>query len=196
MSEHPAWKRFIWTSREDLKEIGFALLSGLPGASGCAVRRMVYRRSLKHLGAGSVLKKGFRTLNPQLISIGANCRFATNVFINGGGGVTIGNWVGIGPDSKVWSVNHRFDDPEQPLLLQGYEKAPVVIEDDVWLGANVFIAPGVTIGRGAIIAAGAVLNKSIPAFALVCGNPGRVIGWRKKPKPPNAEAVDQASASV
>src|SRR5690606_13730549 len=115
-------------------------------------------------------------------------------FINGGGGVTIGEWVGIGPDSKIWSVNHRFEDPETPLLLQGYEKQPVVIEDDVWLGANVFIAPGVTIGRGTIVAAGSVVNKNIPAFALVCGNPGRVIGWRKKPESSRMESVEQAAA--
>jgi maltose O-acetyltransferase len=82
---------------------------------------------------------------------------------------------------KVWSVNHRFDDPDQPWLLQGWELKPVVIEDDVWLGANVFIMPGVTIGKGAIVSACAVLSRSVPPYSLVAGNPARVVGWRKQP---------------
>jgi len=140
------------------------------------------------LGEHVVIQAGFRVTNPELISVGSNCNFAQGVFITGGGGVSIGDWVGFGPDTKIWSVNHRFDDADRPWLVQGWEKAPVVVEDDVWLGANVFVMPGVTIGRGAIVSASAVVNKSIPAYALVSGNPARVIGWRKKPAPTEGQA--------
>ena len=102
----------------------------------------------------------------------------------------------FGPDVKVWSVNHRFDDPDTPWQLQGWEAKEVVIEDDVWLGANVFVMPGVIIHKGAIISAGTVVNKSIPAFALVAGNPGRVVGWRKRPAAAAAAAATTPPASA
>lgn len=133
-------------------------------------------------GSNTVIQDQFRVTNPERVSIGSHCNFAQGVFITGGGGVTIGDYVGFGPDVKVWSVNHRYQDPDTPWMLQGYDKYPVVIEDDVWLGANCFVMPGVTIGRGAILSAGTVLMKSVPPFAIVAGNPGRIVGWRKQPE--------------
>lgn len=180
MNEHSSWKQVVWKLQAELKACAYWFVAGVPGGLGESLRRLVFRRSLQRLGTDAVLQTGFRVTNPELVSIGSNCNFACRVFITGGGGVTIGDWVGFGPDTKIWSVNHRFDDPDQPWMLQGWEKKPVVIEDDVWLGANVFVMPGVTIGRGAIVSAGAVVTKSFPAYALVSGNPGRVIGWRKK----------------
>ncbi len=194
MNKFPAWKRFFWKLRDEARAIGFWAIAGLPAGPGRAVRAFVYRRALKELGTGVVFQSRFGMTNPECISIGSNCNFAEGVYITGGGGVTIGDWVGFGPDTKIWSVNHRFEDPERPWLLQGYDKQPVVIEDDVWLGANVFVAPGVSIGRGAVVAAGAVVNKNIPAYALVCGNPARVIGWRKKPESPGTEESGRAAS--
>jgi acetyltransferase-like isoleucine patch superfamily enzyme len=105
--------------------------------------------------------------------------------------------VGLGPDVKVWSVNHRFGDSDRPWLLQGSDYHEVVIEDDVWLAANVFVMPGTTIGRGAIVAAGSVVNKSIPPYALFAGNPGRVVGWRKRPDMTEADGSSpRGSASA
>lgn len=167
----------------------FLLLAGLPLRTGVWIRARVMRRFFASMGEDTVIQAGMRVTNPEKIAIGSHCNFARGVFITGGGGVTIGDWVGFGPDVKVWSVNHRFDDPDRPWLLQGWEMKPVVIEDDVWLGANVFLMPGVTIGKGAIVSACAVVGKSVPAYSLVAGNPARVVGWRKKP-----EAVEVASA--
>lgn len=158
-----------------------SFVSAVPGLIGDRARTACLRPLLKRLGENTVLQPGILIRSPECVSIGANCNFARDVFITGGGGVTIGNWVGLGPDVKIWSVNHRFSDPDTPWLLQGWDKKPVVIEDDVWLGAGVFVMPGVTIGRGAIVSACAVVGKSIPPYAIVAGNPGRVIGWRKQP---------------
>ena len=155
----------------------------------------MYRRHLKHLGEGTVLQPGIFINSPELVSIGANCNFAQRTFLTGGGGIDIGDRVGFGPDTKVWSVNHRFEDPDTPWLLQGWEKKPVVIEDDVWLGASVFVMPGVRIGKGAIVSAGTVVGKSVPPYSIVAGNPGRVIGWRKQP-PPIASVENAGSAGT
>lgn len=195
MSDHSPWKRHLWRLRRDATAIGFWIVSGLPARPGRALRALLYRKALKRVGSNVVFQAGFRMTSPECISIGSNCNFAQGAFITGGGGVTIGDWVGFGPDAKVWSVNHRFEDPERPWLLQGSEKRAVIIEDDVWLGANVFVAPGVTIGCGAIIAAGAMVNKNIPAYALVCGNPARVIGWRKKPEALASETGDKVATA-
>lgn len=199
MSTAPLWKRVAWGFRHECTVVLLWFAAAVPGALGCRLRGLVFRRYLKVLGSDVVLQRGFCVTNPELISIGSKCNFAQRVFITGGGGVTIGDWVGFGPDTKVWSVNHRFDDADRPWMLQGWDKKPVVIEDDVWLGANVFVMPGVTIGHGAIVSAGAVVSKSIPPYALVSGNPGRVIGWRRKPAAGAAEralAPSPASAEA
>jgi carbonic anhydrase/acetyltransferase-like protein (isoleucine patch superfamily) len=71
--------------------------------------------------------------------------------------------------------SHRYDDPSKPLLEQGYVTKPVVIEDDVWIGANCVVLPGVRIGRKAVIGAGSVVTREIPPLCLAVGNPARVI---------------------
>ncbi len=174
-------KRLIWNLRDELKLLLLLVVTATPLSAGLWLRRWLLPRFLGRFGGNGLVQAGLRVTNPERIVIGDHCNFGQNVFITGGGGVTIGNWVGLGPDVKIWSVNHRFDDPGRPWQLQGWDMREVIIEDDVWLGANVFVMPGVTIGRGAIVSAGSVVNKSIPAFALVAGNPARVVGWRQHP---------------
>ena len=189
-----AVKRIWWALKAESQVLALWFLGGVPGALGRSLRRTFMPFILRRLGADTEIQSGLRVTNPEHVSIGSNCNLAQGLFITGGGGVTIGDWVGFGPDTKIWSVNHRFADPDTPWLLQGWDKKPVVIEDDVWLGANVFVMPGVTIGKGAIVSAGTVVNRSIPPYAIVTGNPGRVVGWRKQPAPGNPAAVNESQA--
>lgn len=188
-------KSTYWTIRAELPLLLMWFVAGVPGTLGKKLRYRVLRRYLQKLGPHTLFLSGIIITNPEKVSIGAHCNFAFNAFITGAGGVTIGDWVGFGPDVKVWSVNHRFDDPDKPWQLQGWEQKPVTIEDDVWLGANVFIMPGVTIGKGAIVSAGSVVSKSMPPYSIVVGNPARVVGWRKQPPSaaPGAPAAVAAS---
>jgi acetyltransferase-like isoleucine patch superfamily enzyme len=188
-------KRLLWELRADADELWLWLLCAVPLRLGVWLRARLLPRVLGHLGPHARVLSGFRVTSADKVHIGAHCNFAQNVFITGGGGVRIGDWVGFGPDVKVWSVNHRFDDPDTPWQLQGWDEKEVVIEDDVWLGAGVFVMPGVTIRRGAIISACTVLNKSVPAYAIVAGNPGRVVGWRKRP-PADASESNAAPAAA
>ena len=153
------------------------------------------------IGPGTIVMHGavlhvynFRNIPQSGIKIGRDSLIGEYSVIRGQGGVEIGDWVGCGPDVKIWSVNHRFEDPDRPWLLQGWDKKPVRIEDDVWLGAGVFVMPGITIGKGAIISACALVNKSIPPYALVAGNPARVVGWRKRPEDAPAPASDSVTS--
>lgn len=186
----------MWSLLDEFRVLALLVVTTMPLSVGVWLRRWLLPRFLKRFGRSGLVQSGLRVTNPERVAIGDNCNFGQNVFITGGGGVTIGDWVGFGPDVKIWSVNHRFDDANRPWQLQGYDMREVVIEDDVWLGANVFVMPGVAIGRGAIVSAGSVVNKSIPAFALVAGNPARVVGWRRHPDAKGPSEADSTPAST
>ena len=96
--------------------------------------------------------------------------------------VTLGDHVIMGPDVKIYSRNHRFEDPNVPIQYQGKRYLKTTIGNDVWIGANVIITAGVTVGDHVIIAAGAVVTKDIPDFAIVGGVPARIIKYRSAKK--------------
>jgi acetyltransferase-like isoleucine patch superfamily enzyme len=108
--------------------------------------------------------------------------------VYGNGGVTIGRDVLMAGHSSINTVSHSIDRCDIPVNDQPVLIDPVVIEDDVWIGLNAVILQGVTIGRGTIVGAGAVVNKSIPAWSIAVGVPARVIGRRKGAPTPEEEA--------
>lgn len=91
------------------------------------------------------------------------------------GGVFIGNNVDIAQDVYIWSEQHDYNSPDYSSVCK-----PVIIEDYVWLASRVTILPGVKIGRGAVVASGAVVTKDVPSLAIVAGVPARIIGQRNK----------------
>ncbi len=72
-------------------------------------------------------------------------------------------------------LNHNYKDPSTPIYLQGETVSEITVEDDCWIGANVVITAGVKIGKHSVVAAGAVVTKSIPPYSVAVGNPARVI---------------------
>lgn len=152
------------------------------------MRARFLRFFLGGIGEANVIQANLRVATPEKLTLGSHCNFGEDVFITAGGGVRIGDYVGIGAGAKIWSVTHRYQDPDTPWLLQGWDYQEVVVEDDVWIGAGAFIMPGVRLGKGCIISAMSVVSKSVPPYAIVAGNPGRAIGWRKKPQA--AETVE------
>lgn len=97
------------------------------------------------------------------------------------GPVTIGKYVMMGPEVVVYTQNHATSRVDIPMQFQGYtEVKPVTIGDDVWIGRRVIILPGVKIGDGCVIGAGAVVSKDTPPYSVVVGNPARVVKFRKK----------------
>ena len=91
------------------------------------------------------------------------------------GPVSIGNHVNLAQGITVTALNHNFSDAGKRIDTQGVSTAPVVIEDDVWIGANAVILPGVTIGQHSVVAAGAVVTKEVPPHSLVAGIPAKII---------------------
>ena len=91
------------------------------------------------------------------------------------GPVEIGSHVNLAQGITVTALNHNFDDTEKRIDEQGVSTKPVTIEDDVWIGANSVILPGVTIGNHCVVAAGAVVTKDVPPHSLVAGVPAKAI---------------------
>jgi acetyltransferase-like isoleucine patch superfamily enzyme len=83
--------------------------------------------------------------------------------------------VNLAQGITVTALNHNFNDAEKRIDEQGVSTNPVTIEDDVWVGANAVILPGVTIGNHCVVAAGAVVTKEVPPHSLVAGVPAKVI---------------------
>lgn len=109
------------------------------------------------------------------IVLGNNTSVNDFTVIRGGGNVTIGNNVRIGPHCTIAGIDHKFDRVNVPIGEQGVILHEIVIEDDVWIGANCCIIAPVTIKKGSVIGAGSVVTKSIPEYSIAVGNPARVI---------------------
>jgi acetyltransferase-like isoleucine patch superfamily enzyme len=91
------------------------------------------------------------------------------------GPVRIGEHTLCGQHCLITGESHQYADPSRPVGEQGFVTEPVVIEENVWIGANSVILPGVRIGRNSVIGAGSVVTKEIPPLCLAAGNPARVI---------------------
>ncbi len=117
-----------------------------------------------------------RLLGDPLITIGDN--FYMNACCHIQGDISIGNDVLIGPKTVIWGRDHGFS-RDRIIRVQPHVKEPVTIGDDVWVGAQVTILKGVHIGDGAVIGAGSVVTGDVPDYAVVAGNPARVIKYRE-----------------
>ncbi len=113
------------------------------------------------------------------MSVGTNSAIGAYTFIGAQGGVQIGSDVIMGPRVNIHSEDHGYDDVNTPMRLQPVRRQGVVIENDCWIGAGAIILDGVRIGRGCVVAAGSVVNQSIPSYKVVAGVPARIVKDRK-----------------
>ena len=132
------------------------------------------------LGENNCIQAGFRFGMRDALKIGNNCQVNENVYIQS---AIIGNYVLIAQNVSILAVTHNFDSIDIPIIKQGSTKAdPVIIEDDVWIGRNVIVMPGIIIEKGAIVGAGAVVTKNVPPYAIVGGIPAKIIRYRNNKK--------------
>lgn len=113
------------------------------------------------------------------ISIGNYCSIHPFTVLYGQGGLVIGDYVRIAAHTIIIPENHNYSSRDIPIFRQGYTQKGIVIEDDVWVGANVTILDGVCIRRGCIIGAGSVVTKSTEEYGVYVGNPSIKIKIRK-----------------
>ncbi len=113
------------------------------------------------------------------LELGERAALSANVHLGADGGrIVVGPRAAIGTGSVLRAANHRFDRLDIPIMDQGHEPGVIEIGEDVWIGANCVVTPGVRVGRGAIVGAGAVVTRDVEPFAIVAGVPARPIGRR------------------
>jgi maltose O-acetyltransferase len=138
-------------------------------------RRLFIKNMVAKLGDNGSLLMGLELRKPKNIFIGHHVVINRNVLLDGRGGrLVIGNHVDIAQETNIWTLEHDVHDDYHTDA-----GADVIIEDYVWIASRCTILPGVTIGRGAVVATNAVVTKNVPAMAIVGGIPARVIGERK-----------------
>ncbi len=131
-------------------------------------------------GRGVVIYPGVWIMNGRNLIVGNDVDFAYGVLVTTSGGVTIGDRVLIGYRTQILSTNHSIPPIGEKFPISGDKPAKVKIANDVWIGANCIIAPGVTIGEGAVIAAGSVVVKDVPPNSINAGVPSRIIRFRQE----------------
>ncbi|MDR0509387.1 MAG: acyltransferase [Candidatus Methanoplasma sp.] len=159
---------------EEQQKLGMMASAGL----GPKLRALFYETTLPKCGKDLYVYPGVTFYFPYNISIGDNVYFNRNVSITARDEVTIGNNVLIGPNVVINTGNHTFSDRDTLIVKQGHTSEKIVIGDDVWIAANAIILKGVNIGEGAVVAAGAVVNKDVPPYTVVGGVPARMIKIR------------------
>jgi len=171
------------------------LVSYIPGKTGIITRSVWYRYQWKkpvdvRVGVlskfitpgniyfqvnASLGKFTFFSAEGGSIVIGKNFSANINCHINAsvGGEIKIGNDVLLGPNVVIRTANHNFNDKNKPIYNQGHNYGNIIIEDNVWIGANSVILKNVKIGKGSVIAAGAVVIKNVKPFTVVGGVPAK-----------------------
>jgi len=155
---------------------------------------------LRGLGPDCVIEPGVLVFHPENVTLGRNVYvghqtilkgyhqnelrvgdgtwIVQQCFLHAAGGITIGANVGIGPAVKILTSQHVEAGRDTAVLRSPVTVAPVVVEDDADVGIGAILLPGITIGRGAIVGAGAVVTADIPAYTVVAGVPARVLRHR------------------
>ena len=158
------------------------------------------REDFRRIGADCVFEAGALVFHPENVSLGRNVYvghyailkgyyrneliigdetwIGQQCFMHAAGGLTIGARVGLGPAVKILTSQHEEAGRETPILFSPLALAAVTIEDDADVGMGAIVLPGVRIGRGAIVGAGSVVTRDIPSYAVVAGNPARILRHR------------------
>lgn len=144
------------------------------------VTTMYWRVFMKKMGHEVTIYPGSTYASAREISIGHHVFIHTGGhFYTAGSRIKIGNYVLIGRHCTMLAANRDYSDWNEPMYFNNnYLKKPIVIGDDVWVGERSIITAGVTIGRGAVVAAGSIVTKDVPDYAIVAGVPARVVKYR------------------
>ena len=176
-----AWKMISWAAYHYFAQ--FLPAAGMPlGRLPKRIRYLLAKQIFKecgknvHVGRKAYFQNGFDIVIGDNSDIGINARFSNDT--------TIGSNVLMGPDVVIIDNSHSFAERDQLIKKQGYERLkPIVIGDDVWIGTRVIVLPGVRIGTGAVIGAGAVVTKDVKPYTVVPGTPAHEIERRVSKRP-------------
>jgi|GEM_PF-280849 len=139
------------------------------------VRRFSLRLAGMKISKDVRFFEGVHVRNPKGITMGDGCSVGTRVLLDGRKGLTIGKSVVFGYECIVWTLNHDYNDIH--FCTKG---ALVVIDDYAWICSRSIILPGIHIGKGAVVASGAIVTKDVPPYTIVAGIPAKIVGKREE----------------
>jgi maltose O-acetyltransferase len=152
----------------------------LPSLLGYIPRFLIYKLLFKRLDSFCFIQPNVYFSHCFNISCGKNFVVNSNSYFHAFGGIEIGDYVLIGPNVVISSGRHEYSNLKEPVMIQPISPAKIVIEDEVWIGANAVIMPGVTLGKGTVVGAGSVVTKSTEPFSIIVGVPAKKIKDRRK----------------
>jgi len=156
------------------EEAGIFLLHLTGLVPSHSFRRLVYKLAGISIGKGSTIHCNAKFYSVKNIVIGRDSIIGENAVLDGRAGLKIGDHVDIASEVMIYNSQHNINDPDFKA-----ENKPVVVEDYVFIGPRVIILPGVRIGMGAVVAAGAVVTRDVRERSVVAGVPAQEIGERK-----------------
>jgi maltose O-acetyltransferase len=162
-----AWRRDVWA------DLRLRLLAEVGRVPSHRVRNLWYRRSGMTLPETSSIHWRAEFYAPERIVVGEHVIIGDSAFLDGRSGLSIGDNVNLGSHVSIYTREH---DVNSPTFAE--TGAPVVIGDRAWVSSHSIVLPGVTIGEGAVVAAGAVVTKDVEPYTIVGGNPAKLIGRR------------------
>lgn len=172
----------MWTFKKKIYYLLYSLLAKkLPLSRRCKLAKKIRNYFASHIlnnvGKNINIEKNAE-FNPK-VSVGDNSGIGVNCELYGE--VQIGNNVLMGPECIFYTSNHNYINKNELIINQGSTKEKkIIIEDDVWIGSRVIILPGVTIKKGCVIGAGSIVTKNFPEYSVICGNPAKVVKFRKE----------------
>lgn len=163
------WRRSVWG------DLRLRLLADLGYLPSHAIRNFFYRRAGVTLPRSSSIHWRAEFYHPGGVVIGENCIVGDTCFLDGRDGITFGSNVNVGSHVSIYTRQHAVDSPTFEEI-----GAPVAVGDYAWIASHAVVLPGVTIGEGAVVAAGSVVTKDVAPYTLVGGNPARYIRDRER----------------
>ncbi|SDG00551.1 acyltransferase [Desulfovibrio legallii] len=195
-----------------LEELWIALFAWVPTPLGLALRLLAWRWLFARCGSVR-FGTGLTLAGCPHMRLGDNVRLGRGCFVTAtdgtlvlhhdvalspcvhvgadAGRIEIGAHTAVGPGTVIRAANHRIARQDVPIMCQGHVPGQIVIEEDVWIGANCVVTPDVRIGRGAVVGAGAVVTRNVAPFTIVGGVPAKVIGMRGIAAPQSGPAHPQ-----
>jgi acetyltransferase-like isoleucine patch superfamily enzyme len=172
---YPLVHRFLVVTFEALESIIFSL-PRYPIC--CSLKAQFLRLVGAQIGHRVVIYPGVYIIPGANLVIGNDVDLALDVLIQSSGGVTIGDRTLVGYRTQIISSNHVVPQGHGRIFSAGAEYRPIRIGNDVWIGGNCMILPGITIGEGAVVAGGSVVTKDVDPFCIVGGCPAKLIKKR------------------
>lgn len=163
------WWREVWS------DLRLRLLTDLGYFPSHHVRRFFYRRAGLTIDPTSSIHWRAEFYAPERITIGRHCTIGDSAFLDGRSGLRIGDSVNFGSHVTIFTRQHDVDSPDFAETGAG-----VVVGDFAWVSSHAIVLPGVTIGEGAVVAAGAVVSRDVAPYTVVGGNPARYIRDRSR----------------